>query len=89
MRDAIQARSLASKSTRDGARLSVQRILCGTAIQRLTLALESLRGREGLSFRRAWRRTAIQPLGSVWDGLEGATRPSISMRQASMEFAIG
>ncbi|MEL7404415.1 MAG: hypothetical protein AAGJ89_13310 [Pseudomonadota bacterium] len=59
------------------------------AIQARSLALVSLRGREGLSFRRATRRTAIQLPSSVWDGLEGATRPSISMRQASMEFAIG
>lgn len=57
LRVAIQARSLASESTRDGARLSVQRILCWTAIQPLRLALVSLRGREGLSFRRASRRT--------------------------------
>jgi len=59
------------------------------AIQPLRLALESLRGREGLSFRRAARRTRFQPSGLVWDGLEGVKRPSISMRQASTELAIG
>src|SRR6056297_2909431 len=59
------------------------------AIQPLRLALESLRDREGLSFRRAARRTRLQPSGLVWDGLEGVKRPSISMRQASTELAIG
>ena len=53
------------------------------------IALESVRGREGLSFRRVSRRTRIQPSGLVWEGLEGATRPSMSMRHASREFAIG
>lgn len=59
------------------------------AIQPRRLALESLRGREGLSFRRASRRTRLQPARLVWEGLEGATRPSMPMRQASTGFAIG
>tara|TARA_R110001599_G_scaffold82062_3_gene221160 strand:- start:39753 stop:40067 length:315 start_codon:yes stop_codon:yes gene_type:complete len=34
-------------------------------------------------------RDAIQPPRLVWEGLEGATRPSISMRHAAKGFAIG
>ena len=59
------------------------------AIHLRKMALENLRGREGLSTWRMVRQTAIQRLTLAWDGLEGAARPSISMRAASNGFAIG